>query len=72
MIMHSVAVNIGIQICLWTCVFISLRHAPRSGITALLCVSIQAFGDERILCSLLGEPVEVEVLVALILCVCLF
>lgn len=69
--MNSVAVNMGVQVSLWTCVFISLRHPPRSGIAALLCVSIQAFGAERILSSLLREPVEVGELVALILCVCL-
>lgn len=71
MIMNSVVVNMGMQVFLWTCVFISLRHPRRRGIAALLCVSIQAFGDERILCCLLREPVEVGELVALILCVCL-
>lgn len=70
--MSSMAVNIYTQVFLWMYVFVFLKHSARSGIAALLFVLIQAFGDLRMLCSLLKEPFEVGVLVALILCLCLF
>lgn len=68
--MNSVVLNICVQVFLWMCFHFSQAYT-RSGIAALLFVLIQAFGDEKILCSLLREPVEVGMLVALILCVCM-